>query len=89
MFSAIARIFRTPDLRNKLLFTIGIIAIYRVGVFIPTPGIDYSNVQQCLAMGGTTGGLYSFVNLFSGGALFQVSLFSMGIMPYITAGVIF
>ncbi|GAA3304234.1 preprotein translocase subunit SecY [Glutamicibacter nicotianae] len=88
MFSAIARVFRTPDLRNKLLFTLGIIAIYRVGVFIPAPGIDYSNVQQCLAMGETTGGLYSFVNLFSGGALLQVSVFAMGIMPYITAAII-
>ncbi|ALQ30196.1 preprotein translocase subunit SecY [Glutamicibacter soli] len=88
MFSAIARVFRTPDLRNKLLFTLGILAIYRVGVFIPTPGIDYSNVQQCLAMGETTGGLYSFVNLFSGGALLQVSIFAMGIMPYITAAII-
>jgi len=88
LFSAIARVFRTPDLRNKLLFTLGIIAIYRVGVFIPAPGIDYSNVQQCLAMGETTGGLYSFVNLFSGGALLQVSIFAMGIMPYITASII-
>ncbi|MFJ2620723.1 preprotein translocase subunit SecY [Glutamicibacter sp. NPDC087344] len=88
MFSAIARVFRTPDLRNKLLFTLGIIAIYRIGVFIPAPGIDYSNVQQCLAMGETTGGLYSFVNLFSGGALLQVSIFAMGIMPYITAAII-
>ena len=88
MFSAIARVFRTPDLRNKLLFTLGIIAIYRIGVFIPTPGIDYSNVQQCLAIGDTTGGLYSFVNLFSGGALLQVSIFAMGIMPYITAAII-
>lgn len=88
MFSAIARVFRTPDLRNKLLFTLGIIAIYRVGVFIPAPGVDYSNVQQCLAMGSTTGGLYQFVNLFSGGALLQVSIFAMGIMPYITAAII-
>ena len=88
MFSAIARVFRTPDLRNKLLFTLGILAIYRLGVFIPAPGIDYSNVQQCLAMGQTTGGLYSFVNLFSGGALLQVSVFAMGIMPYITSAII-
>ncbi|MHC6177290.1 preprotein translocase subunit SecY [Glutamicibacter endophyticus] len=88
MFSAIARVFRTPDLRNKLLFTIGIIAIYRVGVFIPAPGVNYGNVQQCLAMGQTSGGLYNFVNLFSGGALLQVSVFAMGIMPYITAAII-
>lgn len=88
MFAAIARVFRTPDLRRKLLFTLAIIAIYRVGVYIPAPGVDYSNVQQCLAMGNTTGGLYQFVNLFSGGALLQVSIFAMGIMPYITASII-
>ncbi|APF41512.1 preprotein translocase subunit SecY [Neomicrococcus aestuarii] len=88
MFSAIARVFRTPDLRNKVLFTLGIIAIYRLGVYIPAPGVDYGNVQQCLALGNTTGGLYQFVNLFSGGALLQVSIFAMGIMPYITASII-
>ncbi|MFB0834025.1 preprotein translocase subunit SecY [Arthrobacter halodurans] len=88
MLSAIARVFRTPDLRRKLLFTLGIIAIYRLGVFIPTPGVDYGNVQQCLAAGNTTGGLYQFVNLFSGGALLQVSIFALGIMPYITASII-
>ncbi|GAA5227820.1 preprotein translocase subunit SecY [Paeniglutamicibacter antarcticus] len=88
MFSAIARVFRTPDLRRKLLFTLAIIAIYRLGVYIPAPGVDYSNVQQCLAAGDTTGGLYQFVNLFSGGALLQVSIFAMGIMPYITASII-
>ena len=88
MFSAIARVFRTPDLRRKLLFTLAIIAIYRAGVYIPAPGVDYTNVQQCLAAGNTSGGLYQFVNLFSGGALLQVSIFAMGIMPYITASII-
>ena len=88
MFSAIARVFRTPDLRNKVLFTLGIIAVYRLGVYIPAPGVDYGAVQQCLALGNTSGGLYQFVNLFSGGALLQVSIFAMGIMPYITASII-
>lgn len=88
MLSAIGRVFRTPDLRRKLLFTLGIITIYRMGAFIPAPGVDYGNVQQCLALGNTTGGLYQFVNLFSGGALLQVSIFALGIMPYITASII-
>ena len=88
MFSAIARVMKTPDLRNKILFTLGIITIYRLGSFIPGPGVDYGNVQQCLAQGGTEGGLYSFVNMFSGGAMLQVSLFALGIMPYITASII-
>lgn len=88
MLSAIGRVFRTPDLRRKLLFTLGIITIYRLGAFIPAPGVDYGNVQQCLALGNTSGGLYQFVNLFSGGALLQVSIFALGIMPYITASII-
>ncbi|MER2135207.1 preprotein translocase subunit SecY [Arthrobacter sp. NPDC055585] len=88
MLSAIGRAFRTPDLRRKLLFTLGIITIFRMGAFIPAPGVDYGNVQQCLALGATSGGLYEFVNLFSGGALLQVSVFALGIMPYITASII-
>ncbi|MFC7401069.1 preprotein translocase subunit SecY [Citricoccus sp. GCM10030269] len=88
MFSAIARVFRTPDLRRKIWFTLGIIVIYRVGAFIPAPGVDYSAVQTCLDQGNTSGGLYSFVNMFSGGAMLQVSIFALGIMPYITAAII-
>src|SRR5699024_1694239 len=82
------RVLKTPDLRTKILFTLGVITIYRIGVFIPAPSVDYSNVQMCLAQGETTGGLYSFVNMFSGGALLQVSIFALGIMPYITASII-
>lgn len=88
MFSTIARVFKTPDLRRKIWFTIGIIVIYRIGAFIPAPGVDYGNVQMCLAQGSTEGGLYSFVNMFSGGAMLQVSVFALGIMPYITAAII-
>lgn len=88
MLGAFGRAFKTPDLRRKLLFTVGIIVIYRVGVFIPAPGISYGNVQQCLAMGHTTGGIYDMVNLFSGGALLQLSIFALGVMPYITASII-
>ena len=88
MFSAIARVFRTPDLRRKIWFTLGIIFIYRLGAFVPAPGVDYGAVQVCLAQGNTSGGLYSFVNMFSGGAMLQVSVFALGIMPYITAAII-
>lgn len=88
MLSAFARAFTTPELRNKLLFTLGIIVIYRLGTFIPAPGVDYGNVQQCLALGNTTGGVYDMVNLFSGGALLQLSIFALGVMPYITASII-
>ena len=85
--SAFASAFRTPDLRKKLLFTMGIIALYRLGAVTPTPGIDYAAVQSCIA---TVEGnsLYGMINLFSGGALLQLSIFALGIMPYITASII-
>lgn len=88
MFRAVARIFRTPDLRRKIGFTLGIIALFRLGSFIPAPFVDYVNVQVCLAANAGTSGLYELVNLFSGGALLQLSVFALGIMPYITASII-
>lgn len=88
MFSAIGRIFRTPDLRRKLAFTLGIVVLFRLGSFVPSPFVDFSNVQTCLAANQNTSGLYELVNLFSGGALLQLSIFALGIMPYITASII-
>lgn len=89
MFSAVARIFRTPDLRKKILFTLAIIAIFRLGSFIPAPFVKFDNVQTCLtANSGASGSLYDLVNLFSGGALLKLSIFALGIMPYITASII-
>jgi len=89
MFSAIKRAFSTPDLRNKLLFTLAIVAIYRLGSFIPAPFVNYANVRACLNADGTSvNGIYELVNLFSGGALLQLSIFALGIMPYITASII-
>ncbi|PZU49068.1 MAG: preprotein translocase subunit SecY [Microbacterium sp.] len=88
-FSAIARVFRTPDLRRKIGFTLAIIAIYRLGAHVPTPFVSYPNVQSCLAeTGSASEGLLSLVNLFSGGALLQLSIFALGVMPYITATII-
>ena len=88
MFSAIGRIFRTPDLRRKLGFTLLIIALFRLGSQIPAPFVNFGNVQECLAGTQATGGLYDLINLFSGGALLQLSIFALGIMPYITASII-
>jgi preprotein translocase subunit SecY len=88
LFSAIARIFRTPDLRRKIGFTLLIIAIYRLGAHIPAPFVDFPNVQACVASASTSEGLLSLVNLFSGGALLQLSIFALGVMPYITATII-
>ncbi|MCU1506475.1 MAG: preprotein translocase subunit SecY [Microbacteriaceae bacterium] len=88
MFRAVARIFRTPDLRNKIGFTLGMLALFRLGSVIPSPFVNYVNVQACLASNSGTTGLYDLVNLFSGGALLQLSIFALGIMPYITASII-
>ena len=88
MFSAIGRIFRTPDLRRKIAFTLAIIALYRLGAHVPSPFVDFPNVQSCLRDSAGTEGLLSLVNLFSGGALLQLSIFALGVMPYITATII-
>jgi preprotein translocase subunit SecY len=85
--SAFVSAFRTPDLRRKLLFTLGIIAIFRIGSVVPTPGVDYKAVQSCLAVENQNP-LFGLINLFSGGALLQLSVFALGIMPYITASII-
>lgn len=87
MLSAFARAFRTPDLRRKLLFTIGMMVLFRIGSFLPTPGVSYPNVQACIEQTADND-LLGLVNLFSGGALLQLSVFSLGIMPYITASII-
>ena len=80
---------KTKELRNKILFTLGIIIIYRIGSFIPTPGVDYKVVQQCLGpMDSTSENFIGLVNLFSGGAMLQLSIFALGVMPYITASIV-
>ncbi len=87
MLSAFAAAFRTPDLRRKLLFALGMIALFRLGSVVPVPGVDYSAVQRCVSL--VQGDqLYALINLFSGGALLQLSVFALGIMPYITASII-
>ncbi|MEV6216273.1 preprotein translocase subunit SecY [Nocardia sp. NPDC051833] len=90
MLSAFVSAFRTPDLRRKILFTLGLIALYRLGAALPSPGVDYRAVQDCvkLVSGGDSAGIYQLINLFSGGALLQLSVFAIGIMPYITASII-
>ncbi|HEY6796905.1 MAG TPA: preprotein translocase subunit SecY [Kineosporiaceae bacterium] len=87
MLTAFARAFRTPDLRKKLLFTLAIMAVFRLGSLVPTPGVSYTQVQSCIK-GASTSGVLSLVNLFSGGALLQLSIFALGIMPYITSSII-
>ena len=90
MLSAFRSALTTPDLRKKILFTLGIVAIYRLGANIPSPGVSYVNVQECVRQveGGENSSVYSLINLFSGGALLQLSILALGIMPYITASII-
>ena len=87
MLGAFVNAFRTPDLRRKLLFVLGIIVIFRFGSQLPAPGVNVSNVRQCVASI-ENDSVYGLINLFSGGALLQLTIFALGIMPYITASII-
>jgi len=87
LLTAFGRAFKTPDLRRKLLFTLAIIAVYRLGSVVPGPGVSYVAIQQALEST-QDNSLYGLVNLFSGGALLQLSIFALGIMPYITSSII-
>ena len=90
MLSAFISSLRTVDLRRKILFTLGIVVLYRLGATVPSPGVNYPNVQKCIAQisGGDSAQIYSLINLFSGGALLQLTVFAVGVMPYITASII-
>ncbi|WP_029433446.1 preprotein translocase subunit SecY [Blastococcus sp. URHD0036] len=90
MLQAFAAAFRTPDLRRKILFSLGMIAIYRLGASVPGPGVSIEAINSCLeqAQASDQRDIYSLVNLFSGGALLRLSIFALGIMPYITASII-
>lgn len=90
MLSAFVSALRTADLRRKILFTIGIVVLYRVGATLPSPGVNYANVKYCVEQvsSGDSAQIYSLINLFSGGALLQLSVFAVGVMPYITASII-
>ena len=90
MLSAFISSLRTVDLRRKILVTLGIVMLYRLGATVPSPGVNYPNVQKCLQQisGGESAQIYSLINLFSGGALLQLTVFAVGVMPYITASII-
>ena len=90
MLSAFLNAFRTPDLRKKILFSLGILVVFRLGSTIPTPNVDTAAIRTCaeLATTGEQAGLYSMINMFSGGALLHLSIFALGIMPYITSSII-
>ncbi len=91
MLSAFVNAFRTPDLRKKILFVLFIIVLFRMGSMLPAPGVNVENVQFCLnaaTSGENANSLFALINVFSGGALLQLTVFALGIMPYITASII-
>jgi len=90
MFETFANIFKIPDLRKKIIFTMALVAVYRVGAYIPTPGIDGMKLAQFFAnIAKTQGGtIFGIMNMFSGGALDRLTIFALGIMPYISSSII-
>jgi preprotein translocase subunit SecY len=87
LLTSLRNMFRVPDLRNKILFTLFVIVVYRFGAHIPVPGVDLTAVKT-LRDQAKAGGVLGFLNLFSGGALTQFAVFALGIMPYITSSII-
>ncbi len=85
-FDTIANMFRIPDLRKRILFTLGLLAVYRFGGHIPTPGIDANRLAEFFQQ--NSGSLFGFIDLFSGGMFRRLTVFALGIMPYITASII-
>src|SRR3954453_21662147 len=85
-FEAVANVFRVPDLRNRILFTFGMLAIYRLGGHIPTPGVDALKFEAFVRQ--NAGSFLGFIDLFSGGTFRRLTIFALGIMPYITASII-
>src|SRR5579863_2605639 len=86
LFDTIANMFRIPDLRKRILFTLGLLAVYRFGGHIPTPGIDANRLAEFFRQ--NQGTLFGMIDLFSGGMFRRMTIFALGIMPYITASII-
>ena len=89
MFAWLANAWRVPELRRRVLFTAGVLAVYRLGSIIPAPGVSQQAIQDFFTSGKGSSGALAILNLFSGSALQHFSLFALGIMPYVTASIIF
>src|SRR5438552_7071444 len=89
MLTWLGNVWRVPELRRRLLFTAGVLAVYRLGSWIPAPGVDQKALLSFFGGGGGGSGVLGLLNLFSGSALSRFSLFALGIMPYVTASIIF
>src|SRR5579884_652912 len=87
MLTWLANAWRVPELRRRVLFTAAVLAVYRLGSWVPAPGVDQNALKSLF--GGSNGGVLQLLNLFSGSALSRFSLFALGIMPYVTASIIF
>jgi hypothetical protein len=85
---AIGNITRIPELNRRILFTFAMLAVYRIGCAVPTPGIDPNEIRRYFEQSGTGGGIFDYLNLFTGGAFEQLSIFSLGIMPYVSSSII-
>src|ERR1043165_1252757 len=85
--SGVDGLFKIPELRKKILYTLFALAVYRIGVHIPTPGVNSDQLQQFFAK--QSGTLFGMFNMFSGGALERFSVMALGVMPYISASIIF
>src|SRR4051794_20962246 len=88
MFSWLANAWRVPELRRRVLFTGLILGLYRLGSWMPAPGVDSKSIQDFFGSGGRGSSILSLLNLFSGSALSRFSIFALGIMPYVTASII-
>src|ERR1700756_5239258 len=88
MFAWLANAWRVPELRRRILFTAGVLAVYRLGSWVPAPGVNQAALQSFFGSGGGGSGILTLLNLFSGSALSRFSLFALGIMPYVTASII-
>ena len=88
MLQAVRDSFRLPDLRKRIIFTLFIVAVYRLGSFIPVPGVDVQKVQDLFKEVAQAGSIFGLLDVFAGGALSQFAIFALGIMPYITASII-
>ena len=89
MLSTFLNIFKIPELRNKIMFTLGMLVIYRIGFYVPVPGVDQLAMNASGPAGGGLGDLMEYFQLFTGGNLQQSTIFGLGIMPYISASIVF
>ena len=86
---SIANLFKVPEIRNKILFTLGLLFIYRIGFYIPLPGVNADKIFEGLGSTDGVGRLFGMMNVLTGGSLQSATLFSLGVMPYISASIIF